>query len=355
MLQRALSIFVFLIVSLATFANNPKKVYVNYAINRIVDINYVQQTFEIDFYFQMYWETDSLFLQRSYALKENRKLQNGDIVDPAMLEWAPENDFTNALEIHPKQPVHYIYSDGYILYDSRYHGIFYNEMKLFDFPFDDQDLVITLEDFKKTKSEMVYCYGSPFEPAMHGDTISIDGHQAFETDLNFSEFHLNKDVKAIIDANVYEFTPDKDTFSRLRLVLNISREPGFYLTKVVSISIIIVMLSWVIFFMSPKKFTERASFGITAFLALTSHNFIINTLLPKISYLTTMDYFTLGTNILVCIPILETLIGRLIYVHSKKDDEFKIKRLVRIDYITFFLSAFMLAFLIFSFFKKLNP
>ncbi|MCG8578153.1 MAG: hypothetical protein MI810_24960 [Flavobacteriales bacterium] len=349
-----------------TVFTQPKEVYVNYAINRIAEVDYVNQRFEIDFYLQMYWEVDTLELKRKLR-PFKKKLSNRMEVPVEILDWLPENDFTNAKDIDEKRSTDYSYIDGYILADTRYYGTFYNQMILNDFPFDDQLLIIELEDFKKTTSELVFRYGSPFdtletthtqlinnEPTLDSiksaDTILISSEVAFETVVDFSEFHLNPEVKAIIDTNVYEFTSEEQIFSRLQFVLNISRNPEFYLSKIISISTLIVLISWLIFFMHPEKFIERSNFGITVFAALIGHNFIINSLLPKISYLTTMDYFTLGTNILVCVPIVETVIIRHIYL--KKGHAVDAEKLILVDRITFVSSVLLLAALIFFLFQK---
>lgn len=354
MKKKIVGLFVVFLIPYLSFSqevSEPRTVFVNYAVNRIVTVDYVNHRFEIDFYLQMYWLADEGDFklpvgQEGIPCKDQCEIAEED------LEWVPTNDFTNAMEVELKHPTIYVYKDGYILADARYYGVFYNDMKLKDFPFDDQELIITLEDFNKTNSELVYAYGTPLNGVERkDDTTFISSEEAFETDrLDFAEFHLNKEVKAVVDTKVYEFTAGGDTFSRLQFILSISRESGFYITKIVSVSVLIVLMSWVVFFMDPKNFIDRSAFGITAFLALIGHNFIINSLLPKISYLTTMDYFTLGTNLLVCIPIIESL---LVYrIANRKGVALDQSKLVLIDRLTLVFSLLLLLILTVNFFRK---
>ncbi len=306
-------------------SNEPKKVYVNYAINQIIGIDYVNQTFQIDFYFQQYWKVDSTLLVQMLSKEQ---LNGGSTIFIDDLEWCPQNDFTNVISIETIGELTYSFLNGYILLDARYSGTFYHKMDLTDFPFDQQDLVIQLEDFSKPTNTLLYQYGSPFDsPLEDKDTVLIPSQKAFETDVDFSEFHLNPIVKAIRGEHIYEFTNENQAYSHLNFVLNVSRKKGFYLTKVISVSLLIVLMSWIVFFMGPTDLANRSAFSITVFLALTAHNFIVNSLLPMISYLTTIDYIMFGTNILVFFTVIESFIvarisSNVSVVKAKKIDRY---------------------------------
>ena len=296
----------------------PRNVYISYAINRIFGIDYVAETFEIDFYLQMLWRVDTETLKKK--LNSDRKvLKDEMIVDPKYLDWYPVSDFMNAQSVTPHGGENrYLYKNGFILSDVRYKGVFYNRMQLKKFPFDDQNLIILLEDFSKTNKELIFRYGTPFErPEVERDTIMIESKEIFETDLNFSEFRLNQEVNFITTDHLYEYTANRDVYSQAQLILSISRETGFYLSKIISISLLIVIMSWIVFFMGADRIEERSGFSITAFLALIGHNFVTNSVLPKIPYLTIMDYITLGASVLIFLTAIENIVVYLIHVKNK--------------------------------------
>jgi len=341
-------IFLILWIYLGQSTSLSKEVYINYAVNQLTNIDYVNQTFEIDFYFQQYWKIDSIDLIDSTA--KDSSIPNGTEIDLTRLTWYPKNDFTNAISIEPIGDISYSCIDGYILMDARYKGTFYKQMDLKDFPFDNQDLTIHLEDFIKTIDELVYQYGSPFDPNVVAvDTCLISSTSAFETDTDFSEFHLNDVVKAISTEHEYEFTANPQTYSELQFVLNVSRKKGFYFSKVISISLLIVLMSWIVFYMNVSDLQSRVGFSITAFLALTAHNFVVNDLLPMISYLTTMDHIVLGTNILVFFTVIENI------VVARIASKVSIEKAKEIDLYCFFGSlTFFITLCVFIFIKSVT-
>lgn len=329
------TILVALIGCFVSNGTSAKEVYINYAVNQLTNIDYVNQTFEIDFYFQQYWQLDSIDLFDSTA--NILRLTNGTEIDILTMKWLPRNDFTNAISIEPIGDVSYSYLDGYVLLDARYKGTFYNQMDLKDFPFDSQDLTIHLEDFAKTIDELAYRYGSPFDTNLvASDTCLIPSISAFETDTDFSEFHLNDIVKAISAEHEYEFTSNSQIYSELEFVLNVSRKNGFYFTKVISISLLIVLMSWIVFYMDVLDLQSRVGFSITVFLALTAHNFVVNDLLPRISYLTTMDHIVLGTNVLVFFTVIESVVVAKIAANASVEKAENIDLYSFLGCLTFF-------------------
>ena len=285
----------------------PNIAYINYAINQIIEVDYIRQSFEVDFYFQQYWKLSAQDSIAQHILSDS--LTDGDPLVIEELHWIPQNDFTNAISIETIGETNYTYIRGYAMLDVRYKGTFYNEMDLRHFPFDNQHLIIQFEDFSTTINELSYQYGTPFDSIdTDVDTFSIETKSAFVTGMDFSEFSLNSEVLAISHEHEYLYTWKPETYSKLDFVFQISRKNGYYFTKIISISILIVLMSWIVFYMSVTDLNNRANFSITTFLALIAHNFVINDLLPKINYLTTIDYLILGTNILVFATVIESII-----------------------------------------------
>jgi len=329
---------------------NRRIVYINYAINKIVGIDYVDELFELDFYLQAWWKVDSLLLKRKLK-EDNIRLQNNLAIDPKYLDWFPENDFTNAKSIQSsRKDIAYIYRSGYVLSDMRYIGVFYNDMHLKKFPFDNQNLRIILEDFNKTTKELVYKYGSPFTKEQEfRDTVVINSKEAFETNLQFTEFTLNEHIKFVVADHLYEFTADKDVYSQAQLILNISRETGYYFTKIILITLLIVIMSWCVFFIKADEIGSRAAFSVASFLALVGHNYVSNSILPRIPYLTILDYITLGASFLVFLSAVENLVVYLVYKSNltriERNQNLKVKE-ANIDYIAMLLFPLSLVMLV---------
>ncbi|WP_422359215.1 hypothetical protein [Reichenbachiella sp.] len=319
-----------------------RKVFINYAVNQLTNVDYINQNFELDFYLQQYWKIDSTDLSHQEIPGDSS--ENLAKIDSEHLNWVPKNDFTNAISIESIGDINYSFEHGYVLQDARYKGTFYNPMDMEQFPFDSQDLIIHLEDFSKTSEELEYLYGSPFEYyKIASDTFLIPGGAAYEMGLDFSEFHLNPTAKAVFNKHLYKF--DNQTYSVSQFIMNISRKRGFYFTKILFISLLIVLMSWIVFCMDPLDLHNRVSFSITAFLALTAHNFVINDLLPKISYLTTMDYIVLGTNLMVFFTVIESVVVAKVAFRKSEKAANEIDRFCFLGCLAFFLSLCLFVYI----------
>jgi phage-related holin len=67
-------------------------------------------------------------------------------------------------------------------------------------------------------------------------------------------------------------------------------------------------MSLIVLFIDPVHVGPKFSIGITAILTLIAYRFLLGNLLPKISYLTHMDYFLFGSMFLVFAVLVETSI-----------------------------------------------
>ena len=77
--------------------------------------------------------------------------------------------------------------------------------------------------------------------------------------------------------------------------IKLSRDPFFYILKVIFPVIFIVIISWSVFLMHPRNIEARVNVTIVCLLALIAYNFVIEENLPKVSYLTIMDVIILSS------------------------------------------------------------
>ena len=82
----------------------------------------------------------------------------------------------------------------------------------------------------------------------------------------------------------------------------------FYLVKVLIPLVMIVLMSLAVLFIDPTNTGSRLSIAITGILTLIAYRFLLGGLLPKISYLTHMDYFIFGSMFLVFAVLVEACV-----------------------------------------------
>jgi uncharacterized membrane protein len=71
---------------------------------------------------------------------------------------------------------------------------------------------------------------------------------------------------------------------------------------------LIVMMSLAVLWIDRSNTGAQIGLATSAMLALITYRFILARLLPKLSYMTRMDYFTLGSTLLVFLALIEVIV-----------------------------------------------
>ena len=95
-------------------------------------------------------------------------------------------------------------------------------------------------------------------------------------------------------------------YSRLGLEIQFVRSMGYYLIQIYIPSGLIVIISWVSFWLNRAATPARVSLGVTTVLTMTTLMSSTNAALPKISYVKSIDIF-LGT---CFVMVFASLLGR---------------------------------------------
>jgi hypothetical protein len=77
-------------------------------------------------------------------------------------------------------------------------------------------------------------------------------------------------------------------------------------------------MSGAVYWLHTSYVTQKINIAITSILTLIAYRFALGTQVPRLSYLTRMDYFTMGATILVFLAFLKTVIEAGL-VHSGRE------------------------------------
>jgi len=88
-------------------------------------------------------------------------------------------------------------------------------------------------------------------------------------------------------------------FSALAVSLRLKRHIGYYIIQDFIPTALIVMLSWVGFWINEHSIPARVSLGITTVLAITTLLFGVQASLPKVGYIKAIDFYLLGSFLFV--------------------------------------------------------
>ncbi len=99
-------------------------------------------------------------------------------------------------------------------------------------------------------------------------------------------------------------------YSRLAIEIQFARSVGYYMLQIYIPSIMIVVMSWVSFWIDRSATTARVILAVASILTLTFLTYSTNAALPKVSYIKSIDFY-LG----VCLFfVFVSLLGKCLYV-----------------------------------------
>lgn len=102
----------------------------------------------------------------------------------------------------------------------------------------------------------------------------------------------------------------KDSYaSSIDINIEIQRSYQFYIFKIIIPIILILMICWSVLWIHPKELESRLTITIVCLLSLIAYNFVIEKDLPKLAYLTIMDYIILVSYFYATIPNFISILG----------------------------------------------
>lgn len=141
-------------------------------------------------------------------------------------------------------------------------------------PFDTQTLSLELESFQHLADAVELVL--PAENLRIVDRISLPQWQPGA---------LRGEVKPIYR------TVFKETYSRATVTLEVKRHIQFYIWQMMVPLGIVLAMAFAVFFLPPSDLSDRMSVIIASLLTVVALSYSLHSGLPKISYLTVIDWF----------------------------------------------------------------
>ena len=139
------------------------------------------------------------------------------------------------------------------------------------------------------------------------------------------------------------------TISREVALANGLKLPGFvfsfegerllhhYVVKAIIPLALIVMMSWVVFWIDPKQVPNQLSVAVTTVLTLIAYHIALSGRLPDIPYLTHMDKFLFGATVLVFMSLIEVVVTSHLSSTEQLDKARRMDRAARISFPLIFI------------------
>jgi hypothetical protein len=284
-------------------AEAPNRVEVAIVVLDVDNVDTVNQSFQANVFYGARWH-DS---------REAHK-GPGSVVKPLTQVWNPRLQIVNQQRTWQTFPeVVEITPDGDVIYRQRVWGSFSQPLKLRDFPFDSQSFTLQLAaaGFREGQINLV------------PDSL---GQSGISEELSFPDWRV---TAWRAEPRVYQPHTQMGRLPGFAFTFDASRKKNYYVVKVIVPLIFIVMMSWVVFWTDPKESGTDIGVAVTSMLTLIAYRFAIGSFLPIISYLTRLDFFILGSTILVFSSLAEVVATSALVRHGRKDLAISLDRISR--------------------------
>jgi hypothetical protein len=291
----------------------PLRVEVGIYLFDLAAVDGADQSFRADVLVQVVWRDPRLAVAS----------EDGPRILPLNDVWHPRIEVVNRRSIERSLGEDVLVDrDGKVSYSQRFLGTFSSHMDLREFPLDRQRFYVQVA---------VGHFGDDLEvlPPQGDDVVAGRSEVLSISDWRIGNVELESmPVEIARDAPV----------PAIALVMDARRELRYYVVQVILPLMMIVTMAWTVFWIDPSVVTTRIGTVVTTMLTLIAYRFALASLVPRLPYLTRLDWFLLGSTSL----ILATLMTMAASAHLKsRGREELVTRLNRQGRVAFVLAAIL--------------
>ncbi|KAG8198285.1 hypothetical protein JTE90_021539 [Oedothorax gibbosus] len=246
----------------------PVIVHLNTYIRSLSNIDDIKQVYNAQLTFRQSWKDD--------RLKYENKEVNYITLTRLERIWVPDLFFSNEDTGHFHNmitPNNYIriFPDGTVLYSTRISLSLFCPMNLRNYPLDDQILSIRAASYGYTTADIVFKW-------KEGDPVQMT-----------KNLHL---LKFTLTEFYTDYCTSKTTtgeYSCVMIDMAFSRNTFYYLESAYMPTALLVILSWVVFWLNPRSSNERMGIWIAVLVSIIIVTTSINAKSPEVSYTKALD------------------------------------------------------------------
>ncbi|CAG9563556.1 unnamed protein product [Danaus chrysippus] len=265
------------------FGGEPLYVGMDLTIASFDAISEVNMDYTITLYLNQYWKDERL----GFGMQDEVLTLSGDFADKI---WVPDTFFANDKnsflhDVTERNKLVRLGGDGGVTYGMRFTATLACMMDLHYYPLDSQNCTVEIENGYTVSDVVMYWKDTPVRGVEDAELpqFSILGHET-------------NDRKEKLATGVYQ---------RLSLSFKLRRNIGYFVFQTYLPSILIVMLSWVSFWINHEATSARVALGITTVLTMTTISTGVRSSLPRISYVKAIDIYLVMCFVFVFAALLE--------------------------------------------------
>ena len=305
--------------------DGPTRVSIGIWIVDISSIDSAQQSFTAEMALVLRWKDPRL-----------AHTGNGVVRYPLEQVWHPRiavvnetnsvsRKFPDLVEVEP---------DGRVTYRQRYAGAFSQPLRLRSFPFDRQMFRLQFVAVRYKANEV------QFVPDQDWIDNGLKQAGGIATSITLPDWTIESwNTKSLS----YALAPGFE-YSGYAFEFTASRNAQHYVWKVILPLVLIVIMSWAVFWIDPVTSNSQISIAVTSMLTLIAYRFAIDNQLPRLPYTTNLDAFILMSTVLVFFSFIEVLVTTILENQKRNRLAITIDRSCRVIFPVIFLLASMSIF-----------
>lgn len=262
----------------------------------VVDIDEIDdaaQNFTANVYLRLRWK-DARLANPEGAI---RQIPLSEVWNPRLLlanqQGVIPHSLPEIVQVHP---------DGTVMYHQRYTGKLSQRLMLADFPRDSHTFTIQFVAAGYQADELT------FEPE---SIRNIRGGSMANT-LSLADWKILS-----FEAVVAPYNPIEEIRTAgFAFQFQAKRYVAYYLWQVVLPLAVVVIMSWAAFWIGQEHIGVRIAVATSSILTLIAHRFVLASLLPRLPYMTHLDYFTVGSTLLVLLALITVIATGFLAAHG---------------------------------------
>uniref|UniRef100_A0A8B9K4U4 Gamma-aminobutyric acid receptor subunit rho-1 n=1 Tax=Astyanax mexicanus TaxID=7994 RepID=A0A8B9K4U4_ASTMX len=270
------------------FGGPPIPVGVDVQVESLDTISEVDMDFTMTLYLRHYWKDERL----SFPSTNNQSMT----FDSRLVKkiWVPDMFFVHSKRsfIHDTTTDNVmlrVYPDGNVLYSLRVTVTAMCNMDLSRFPLDTQTCSLEIESYAYTDDDLMLYWKKGNESLNTDDRISL-------SQFLIQKFHTTTKLA---------FYSSTGWYNRLYIHFTLRRHIFFFLLQTYFPATMMVMLSWVSFWIDRRAVPARVPLGITTVLTMSTIITGVNASMPRVSYIKAVDIYLWVSFVFVFLSVIE--------------------------------------------------
>ncbi|KAL6091660.1 hypothetical protein STEG23_022266, partial [Scotinomys teguina] len=284
---------------------------VDVQVESLDSISEVDMDFTMTLYLRHYWRDERL----AFPSASNKSMTfDGRLVKKI---WVPDVFF-----VHSKRSFTHdtttdnimlrVFPDGHVLYSMRITVTAMCNMDFSHFPLDSQTCSLELESYAYTDEDLMLYWKNGDESLKTDDKISL-------SQFLIQKFHTTSRLA---------FYSSTGWYNRLYINFTLHRHIFFFLLQTYFPATLMVMLSWVSFWIDHRAVPARVSLGIMTVLTMSTIITGVNASMPRVSYIRAVDIYLWVSFVFVFLSVLEyAAVNYLTTLQEQKEQKFREKRI----------------------------